>query len=381
MATKKKPLLNYSRFFLSRIIFRTIYWLIFLGTFVFVGKNYLQTDVLGKIYHAIFGKEKSFKEYFIATSEADKSKMLNYAFWFILLIITLTLISLFINFYLWMRDKYIENNNFFLHKSPVFITNTLIKIVSAFLLTLSFISFTTIIFSLTFITFNTWISRFQKKNTPHLEEFFSWKNEYICKLVLYSAIFVLVAPFTIGRLRDFIEKTKVESPEGLAKSFKSLFNAFPPAKIVLEMLSGSNVGLFHWLILIWFGRKIVSDRVNEFNSFWKKVNDMEKKVINFKHYYYYQESWAITNNSSINLGDYGYLENIPNFLSKSYLESNLSVDSFAQENKQVVEYIEFCEKKIKKTDKKNFLNYCLFNEFNSWNDCVRTKQLIKTLRK
>jgi hypothetical protein len=88
-------------------------------------------------------------------------------------------------------------------------------------------------------------------------------------------------------------------------------------------------------------------------------------VVNFKHHYYYQESWALTNKLPINLGDYSYLENIPNFLSKSYLESDLSIEEFASQNQQIIKYIEFCEKKIKKPDKKNFLNYCLFNEFNS----------------
>jgi hypothetical protein len=43
-------------------------------------------------------------------------------------------------------------------------------------------------------------------------------------IILYSAIIVLVAPFTIGRLSGFLEKTQSESPEGLAKAFKELFN-------------------------------------------------------------------------------------------------------------------------------------------------------------
>ena len=83
----------------------------------------------------------------------------------------------------------------------------------------------------------------------------------------------------------------------------------------------------------------------------------------------------------INLGDYNYLENNPKFLSKSYLENDLDIDNFAKENQKVVKYIEFCEKKIKKPSEKNFLNYCLFNEFSSWEDCLRTKRLIKATGK
>jgi hypothetical protein len=65
------------------------------------------------------------------------------------------------------------------------------------------------------------------------------------------------------------------------------------------------------------------------------------------------------------LGDYSYLENSPNFLSKDYLESDLDISDFAQKNHKTVKYIEFCEDKIKEPPERNFLNYCLFNEFGS----------------
>jgi hypothetical protein len=83
----------------------------------------------------------------------------------------------------------------------------------------------------------------------------------------------------------------------------------------------------------------------------------------------------------INLGDYSYLKNSPVFLSKSYLESDLDIDNFAKENKKVVKYIEFCDDKIKDPSKRNFLDHCLFNEVGSWEDCLRTKKLIKAARK
>jgi len=89
----------------------------------------------------------------------------------------------------------------------------------------------------------------------------------------------------------------------------------------------------------------------------------------------------LTNNTLINLSDYSYLESNPNFLGKSFLENNLDIDRFAQQNKKVIKYIEFCSEKIKESAKRNFLNYCLFNEFISWDDCVRTRKLIKATRK
>jgi len=103
---------------------------------------------------------------------------------------------------------------------------------------------------------------------------------------------------------------------------------------------------------------------------------MEKKVANFKHHYYYQESWAIVNNNPIDLGDYNYLENNPNFMIRSYLEGDLDINDFAKNNRKVIKYIEFCDKKVKEPSKRNFLNWCLFNEFNSWEDCLRTEGLI-----
>ena len=94
------------------------------------------------------------------------------------------------------------------------------------------------------------------------------------------------------------------------------------------------------------------------------------------NYYHYQESWALANNKFIDLGDYNYLEKNPNFLSKGYLEGDLDINDFAYKSRKVVKYIEFCKDKIKEPSKRNFLNYCLFTEFNSWTDCLRTRRLI-----
>jgi hypothetical protein len=81
------------------------------------------------------------------------------------------------------------------------------------------------------------------------------------------------------------------------------------------------------------------------------------------------------------LGDYNYLKNNPNFLRKGYLENDFDIEIFARENKKVIRHIEFCAKQVKEPPKRNFLNWCLFNEFSSWKDCLRTKKLIETTRK
>ena len=65
-----------------------------------VGEKYLDTDILGKIYHSIFGRERNFSQYFIGADIKEKSKLLNYAYYFILAIIVLNCIAIFLNFYL-----------------------------------------------------------------------------------------------------------------------------------------------------------------------------------------------------------------------------------------------------------------------------------------
>ena len=89
---------------------------------------------------------------------------------------------------------------------------------------------------------------------------------------------------------------------------------------------------------------------------------MEKKVTDFRHYYYYQESWAQTNKTSIYLGSYDFLTSSPQFLSKEYLEGDFDTQQFAQENLQVIEYLNYCQQKVPENPKRRFLYYCLFSE-------------------
>ena len=382
MKNKKTTLSHYPYFFFLKAIFSTISWLVFIPLFIFAGKKYLKTDILGNIYHSIFSKKKSFGQYFIGTSEEEKIKLLNYAFWFILIIIGLNVISLLINRYLWKKDKYIENNNFYLHNKWIFIINSLIHVACAFLLTFSFFSAFTVILTLLFISFNTWIFFPPRKiKNPQTETFFSWKNEYVRKIILYSVIVIFVVPLIISYYQRFHQEAMGSAPEGFAEAYQELINTSPAAKGIANVILKTNYSLFHWFILVWFARGLINRQWKEYGNFWTKINSIEKKVTDFRHYYYYQASWALNNNISINLGDYNYLENSPNFLSKSYLEKHLDINDFAKQNQKTVKYIEFCAEKIKEPAKKNFLNYCLFNEFSLWNDCLRTKKLINEVWK
>ncbi|CFW93029.1 membrane protein of unknown function [endosymbiont DhMRE of Dentiscutata heterogama] len=375
---------HYPSFFSFRLLFRTISWTFFAIFFTILGKKCLETDILGKIHHFLWGNERSFNQYFLGTDKiAEKSKILNYAIFFLVAIIVLNILVLAINRYLWKKDKYIENNNFYLHNKFIFIINSLVHIASACLLTASFVSATTVILALLFITYNSWepFPRTKHSKIPHLEKFFSWQNRYVRKILIYSTIIIFVVPFIIGRIQTFHTNALTGSPEGFSKLYQDLINSSSTAKIIMGLITQTNFSIFHWFVLLWFVKGTIGNRWKDFTDFWVQVNGITPRVTDFKHYYYYQESWAQANNKHINLGDYSYLENSPNFLKNECLESDLEIDDFARQNQKVVKYIEFCEKKIKEPAKRNFLNYCLFNEFGSWDDCLRTKRLIEAARK
>lgn len=380
MKSKVKIFSYYSRSFFYQLITRSFFWITFIILFTKVGKKYLDTDILGKIYHSIFGRERNFNQYFIGANIEEKSKLLNYAYYFILSIIALNSVAVFLNFYLWRKDRFIENNNFYLHNRWIFLVNSLITIASVFLLTFSFVSSFTVIITLIFLTFNNWKIINQKKlEKPQLENHFSWEKSHIRNVLFYSSIIILILPFSLGRLQELYREALSNSPSGFAKTLKDLIKSNETIEKFIEMILGAkaNFEFLHWFILILFTQSLIKERIKKFNDFWSEINNIEERVITFKHYYYYQESWALTNNLPVDLGDYSYLKNSPKFSKNLYLEKKFDVRDFAKNNQKVIKYIEFCQKKVKENNKRNFLYYCLFNDFNSEEDYLRTKKLIR----
>ena len=96
------------------------------------------------------------------------------------------------------------------------------------------------------------------------------------------------------------------------------------------------------------------------------------------------------------LGDYNFLQITPNFLKKEYLEKDVLMrqlnnsehnilKEFSDKIKKIIEFIDFLPLNLNPTRQKesqqkkvNFLIYCLFNEFQSFTELERTKQLILT---
>ena len=100
MAKKKNELSHYPRFFFSKLLFNVISWTIFSTLSIFLGKKYADKDILGKIYHSISGKERNFNQYFLGANEREKFNLLNYAIYFLVIIIVVNIISLVLNRYL-----------------------------------------------------------------------------------------------------------------------------------------------------------------------------------------------------------------------------------------------------------------------------------------
>ncbi|WNE41153.1 MAG: hypothetical protein mread185_000610 [Mycoplasmataceae bacterium] len=382
---KKNKLSHYPSFFLSSLVLKSVSWLIFSILFISLGKRrYIEKDILGTIYNSIFNKNINFNEYFLGGVEiAEKSKIFKYAPLFLTTIVVFNIFSLWYNLYLWKKKSYIENNNFYLHNKWIFISNSLIHIACACLLILSFVSPFTAIFALLFITFNNFdfLSFPKKTKNPKIETFFSWKNQYIRRMALYSVIIIFVIPLIIDRVQIFHNGAMNGSPQGFSKAYQALINSSSAARALMELVFNTSFGPFYWFILLWYVRETINDRWGEFTKFWIKVKGVKKRVDNFKFHYYYQKNWSNANNSLIYLGDYNYLKNNPSFLTRDYLETDLNNENFAKRNHEIVIFIEFCESNISDSSEKNFLNYCLFDEFNSWNDFLRTRKLIKMARK
>ena len=90
------------------------------------------------------------------------------------------------------------------------------------------------------------------------------------------------------------------------------------------------------------------------------------------------------------LGDYGFLQITPTFLKKEYLEKDLKENEegnilreFSEKIRKIIEFIDFLPTRLNPTGrnenqkkKVNFLTYCLFNEFQNFEEIKQTKRLI-----
>jgi len=372
---QRKIFLRQPKLFLRELIFETISWLAF-GWFFLLGKGFLKTDIVDNVYQGIFGHKKGFVDFFLGRE--GKDSLLNYALCFIGAVILLKFISLLFNFYLWKKNKYIENNFFHLHQPSLFVLNSLIQLLCCLLLTFSFISVYTLIVILVFIFFNTW---WQKKKSMKTEIFLAWQNRYVQRIMFFSLAVIFFLPFITSYLKNFIAKADTDTSGEMSKAFKEISGASPQLKNWINFFSkGSYV--VHWIILTWWVTATVNRRVNDYNGFWKKISENGKQVDNLKHFYYYKYMLTKKQKKDFRLDSYNFLQIIPYFLRKKFLEkkvinSEKNLVNFEKEIHQTMNFLNFLEEKIPNEKKRNFLGYCLFNEFQEIKDVERTIQLIE----
>jgi len=79
-------------------------------------KGHISRDIFGEIYQKLTKSQNPhLQEFFLGTGLADRQKLLNYALIFLGVIILLNIVVVFSNIVFKLRDKYIENNKFYIY--------------------------------------------------------------------------------------------------------------------------------------------------------------------------------------------------------------------------------------------------------------------------
>ncbi|WP_147409551.1 hypothetical protein [endosymbiont GvMRE of Glomus versiforme] len=398
------------RSFFSQLAWKVLGWTI-LGVSLalcggfFGNKEFISQDIFGKVYQTLTrSKDQSLHKFFLGENTTDRQNLLLYTLVFIWVIILLNIIIILINLGLRLRDKYIENNKFYLHNGGVFFLNSLARIASCVVLTLCFISAQTLILILLFISFYTWFSA-KKFNEPQTENFLIWQDPLVRKIIICSTVVILLLPFVYDRVetarQQINQQANQDSFSKLGNLVKNLVNSVPLVKVIFDSLAELN-SFIHWIVLVWFIRTVILGRISEYNDFWTNVDNTAKQATDFKQFYYYQKllsEASITSSKPdiptqvkklIILGDYGFLQITPQFLKKEYLEKELNkqehediLREFSDKIKKIIEFINFLPRRLNPNGNNqylqkevDFLTFCLFNEFQSFEEIEHTEQLI-----
>ena len=398
--------------FLSQLAWKVLGWAILgislavCGGF-FGNREFISQDIFGEIYQILTRSHgQSLHKFFLGENLTDRQNLLFYALIFIWIIILLNIMVVSLNLVLKLRDKYIENNKFYLYNSGIFFLNTLTRIASYVVLALCFISAQTLILILLFTSFYTWFSS-KKLNEPLTENFLVWQDPCVRKIVICSTVVILLLPFVYDRIEVARQQINQQASQGsvskLGNLVRNLVNSVPLVKVIFDSLAELS-SFIHWIILFWFIRTVIFNRIGEHNGFWTEVDNITKRATDFKQFYYYQKLLSEANITSskpdiptqvkklIILGDYGFLQITPQFLKKEYLEKEINkhehediLREFSEKIKKIIEFIGFLPRRLNPTGRNqhlqreaNFLTFCLFNEFKSFREIEQTRQLMGT---
>lgn len=398
------------RSFIHQTMPKLLSW-ISLGTLLaflsgrFGSKDHVSNDIIGNTFKNLTGKTIDFQNFFLGDNLDDRRKLLSYALIFLGLIILLSPITDFIRLALESENPYIKNGKFYFYNKIIFSLNTVSWIFNYITITLFFVSAQTFFLLITFIFFNSWLVSKKLITESQDENFFTWKDSYVKKIIACSSLVIFILPFVYDRInitrQQASEQINSSSISKLTDLFQKLINQVPSFKIVVDIFFNLT-SLIHWTVLLWFVPKFVFGRIDEYKEFWDKVDDIDKQAANFKHFYYYHKllnegiSPKNANKETMILGEYGFLQITPQFTKNEYLEQGKNkksqeniIEKFNKKIEQNVEFINLLPKKLdpigksdeRQKQKVKFLTYCLFNEFKSSEEVEETRRLVLNVNK
>lgn len=205
-------------------------------------KQHISRDIFGELYQKLTRSQNPhLQEFFLGTGLTDRQILLNYALVFLGVIIFLNIVVVFSNVVLKLRDKYIENNKFYIYNLWIYVLNSFSRIASYIVLTLCFVSAQTLILILLFISLYTRFSK-KKLNDPNTENFFTWQDPCVRKIIIFSTLVILILPFIHDRIETAKEQASQLSTDGSSVSklktlIVNLINSIPFTKVIFESLT------------------------------------------------------------------------------------------------------------------------------------------------
>ncbi|WNE41430.1 MAG: hypothetical protein AM1032_000170 [Mycoplasmataceae bacterium] len=304
-----------------------------------------------------------------------------------------------------LKYKHIKNKLFFLNNKIITFLNYVLKALSYIILTISFTSFSRLLLTVAFITFNYMMDKKIEENEELKElknhpNYFSWKDKNISNIFLYSSLTSLFFPLfsKISKIKfEFIKNfinnllKSLEDQEGI----KMIFNSFKDTsigKLIFSMIDivKSTSWLIFWIILLNYLKSSISETIDEFKNFWENVNSIEKRVESLKFFFNNQKAInerlsLIENNNEEKIFISFCYENFllnPNFIKSYYIEENKIFNPiFIKDLEKIIIFIELVKRNVKNEKEKNFTLYSLFNDYKSFKDLEKYSKEVSNIEK
>jgi hypothetical protein len=293
-----------------------------------------------------------------------------------------------------LNERHIKEKEYFLNKKTIFFINYILKALSYLMLVISFNSVSRLSLMLLFITINTILDK--KNNEEKLKifpEFFSWEDKYLKNILFYSIsisiIFPIISKIHINFFNKFVKKLEdiTKKQEGLNKIFEWLKKT-SIGEIIYLIINSSKTLLF-WIVLVNFLNVSLSENISKNNNFWKEVDLIGKRIEEFK--FLFKSQKTIGENlskleviSEKKIFIFFCCENFkiaPNFIKNYYLDNDAIFSQyFINKIEKTLSFINLVNNKIKNEKEKNFILYCLFNEYKSFEELDLIYERIDNLK-